>query len=134
VEQSFDADQHVTWYIRSAVVFKRILWLGTHIHKTTTGSVAVEPPFVIQHGIVENSHGHSWCNKDIVVYYPDEPLQFISIQTNKERIKITLSIYKVMTRKNVLQIHTNLCRRCTIAICNTSLILWTNIYNPILRQ
>jgi len=47
VEESFDTRQHVTWYIRSVVVFKRILLSGTHIHKTSTGSVTVEPPFMI---------------------------------------------------------------------------------------
>jgi hypothetical protein len=48
VEESFDTRQHVTWYIRSVVVFKRILWPGTHIHKTSTGSITVEFPFMIQ--------------------------------------------------------------------------------------
>ena len=52
--------------------------------------------------------------------------QFISIKTTMERTKVTLSTYKVKKRKIFLQIHTNLCHRCTISICNTSLILWTN--------
>lgn len=50
VEESFDTRQHVTWYIRSVVFFKRILWPGTHFHKTSTGSITVELPFMVQSG------------------------------------------------------------------------------------
>jgi hypothetical protein len=77
---------------------------------------------------------HSWCKKDIAGYTPDMPKQFISIQKTKEQTKITLSTYKLKNRKNLLQFHTNSCRRCTIFIFNTSLILWTNKYNPTRRQ
>ena len=88
----------------------------------------------IWHGIVKISLNHSLCNKDIPDYSPEMLQQFISIKTTMERTKITLSTYKVKKRKILLQIRTNMCRRCTISICNTSLILWTNKYNPTLRQ